>query len=139
MPDFPVSDAKRQQLAERMAKLGIKEEDLDESFTRSGGPGGQNVNKVETCVVLKHRPSGIIVKYQVTRSQAFNRFMARRILADELEARQQGAESVKQQTIWRIRKQKQKRSKRAKLKMLEQKHRRSEKKEMRGKVRSEEY
>ena len=139
MPDFPVSDAKRLKLQERMKGLGIKAEDLEEKFTRSGGPGGQNVNKVETCVVLKHTPSGIVVKYQVTRSQAFNRFMARRILADELESRQQGAESVKQQTIWKIRKQKQKRSKRAKLKMLEQKHHRAEKKQMRERVRPEEY
>jgi len=139
MPDFPVSDSKRQKLIDRMAKLGIKKEDLEENFTRSGGPGGQNVNKVETCVVLKHTPSGIVVKYQVTRSQAFNRFMARRILADELEARQQGSESAKQQMIWRIRKQKQKRSKRAKLKMLELKRRRAQKKEMRGRVGPEDY
>ncbi len=139
MPDFPVSDAKRLKLQERMKGLGITEGDLEEKFTRSGGPGGQNVNKVETCVILRHAPSGVVVRYQVTRSQAFNRFMARRILADEIESRKMGSERARQQKIWKIRKQKQKRSKRAKLKMLEQKHQRAQKKEMRRRGGPEDY
>jgi protein subunit release factor B len=131
MTDFPVSPAKQQALLDRMTRAGIKDEDLEESFTRSGGPGGQNVNKVETCVVLKHIPSGIVVRYQVTRSQGFNRFMARRLLVEELEARRLGAESARAQRIWRIRKQKAKRSKRAKDKILRDKHLHATKKELR--------
>lgn len=131
MPDFPVSIAKQRLLEERMARLGLREEDLDESFTRSGGPGGQNVNKVETAVHLVHKPTGVAVRYSVSRSQAFNRFMARRLLVDELEARKLGAESERQQTIWRIRKQKAKRSKRAKEKILRDKHHQADKKELR--------
>ena len=131
MPDFPVSVAKQQRLVERMARLGITEADFDESFTRSGGPGGQNVNKVETAVHLVHKPTGVAVKYSVSRSQGFNRFMARRLLVDELESRKMGAESERQQTIWKIRKQKAKRSKRAKEKILRDKHHQSDKKELR--------
>lgn len=134
MPDFPVSEAKRRNLRERMVRLGLKESDLEESFTRSSGPGGQNVNKVETCVVLRHLQSGLTVRYQVSRSQALNRFMARRILVDELEARRLGAESARQREIWRIRKRKALRSRRAKRKMLEAKRRHSMKKQLRGPV-----
>ena len=139
MLEFPVSEAKRKNLLERMERLGIREEDFEEKFMRSSGPGGQNVNKVETCVMLRHHPTGLIVRYQVTRSQAFNRFMARRLLVDELEARQQGAESARAQMIWKIRKQKARRSRRAKLKMLEDKHRLSSKKQLRGRVSPEDY
>ena len=131
MPDFPVSIAKQRLLEERMVKLGIDEADFDESFTRSGGPGGQNVNKVETAVHLVHTPTGIAIKYSVSRSQAFNRFMARSLLVDEIEARRMGAESARQQVIWKIRKQKAKRSKRAKEKILRDKHHQSDKKESR--------
>ncbi len=134
MPDFPVSEAKNRNLRERMARLGLSEADIDESFLRSSGPGGQNVNKVETCVRIKHIPTGIVVRYQVTRSQAFNRFMARRLLVDELEARKLGAESARAQTIWRIRRQKARRSRRAKRKILEQKRLHSEKKKLRGPI-----
>ncbi len=134
MPEFPVSEAKRRQLQERMIRLGLQESDLEEKFTRSSGPGGQNVNKVETCVVLRHVPTGLTVRYQVSRSQALNRFMARRLLVDELEARRLGAESARQQEIWKIRKRKALRSRRAKRRMLEAKRRHSIKKQLRGPV-----
>jgi len=70
MATFGVSPEKEQALAERMEKLGLREEDILEKFIRSGGHGGQNVNKVATCVYLKHLPSGVEVKCQQERSQA---------------------------------------------------------------------
>lgn len=125
---FGVSEEKEAALLARMESLGIRNEDLVETFVRSGGRGGQNVNKVATCVQLKHLPSGLEVKCQRERSQALNRYYARRILTDKLEALIRGEESALRQKIEKIRRQKRKRSKRAKEKMLEAKHRQSERK-----------
>ena len=121
---YPVSEKKQQGLAGQMARLGIRDEDLEESFVRSGGPGGQNVNKLSTCVVLKHKPTGLIVKCQQERTQSMNRYWARRMLAEKLEARILGRQSEEARRIAKIRRQKRKRSKRAKDKMLDakQKH-----------------
>jgi peptide chain release factor len=123
---------KEKALSERMERLGIRESDLVEKFIRSGGHGGQNVNKVATCVYLKHLPTGVEVKCQQERSQALNRFFARRILTDKIEAMVLGRQSEEQQRIAKIRRQKRKRSKRAKEKMLADKRRVSEKKKGRG-------
>ena len=131
MTGMPVSSDKERALAERLARLGIVDADLDEQFVRSGGAGGQNVNKVSTCVVLRHVPSGIAVKCQEERSQAMNRFLARRLLADRFEAQQQGAKDARVAEAERIRRQKRKRSKRAKEKMLAAKHVRAEVKSLR--------
>jgi protein subunit release factor B len=132
MPVFAVSPEKDKALAERMEKLGIRETDLVEKFVRSGGRGGQNVNKVATCVYLKHLPTGIEVKCQQERSQALNRFLARRILADKVEALIEGRRSAEEQRIAKVRRQKRKRSKRAKEKMLADKRHQSEKKKARS-------
>src|SRR5207247_7180611 len=76
-------------LAERMRRLGIREADLEETFARSSGPGGQHVNKVSTAVTLRHRPSGISVTVQDSRSQAVNRKLARERLLDAIEGAQE--------------------------------------------------
>jgi protein subunit release factor B len=126
MPQYPVRSEKEAALRDRMEKLGIREGDLIEKFVRSQGKGGQNVNKVETCVYLKHIPTGIEVKCQRERSQGLNRFLARRLLTDKIEARVKGAESAEEQRIAKLRRQKRKRSKRARMKMLDEKHRHAE-------------
>jgi len=128
---FPVKPEKERDLLERMAKLGLKDSDLEEKFVRSQGKGGQKVNKSATCVYLKHRPTGLEVKCQRERSQSLNRFLARRILVEKLEKMILGKESEEKQRLEKIRRQKRKRSKRAKEKMLQDKRHQSEKKERR--------
>ena len=135
---FPVSPKQQLALQEQMRRWGVREEDFEERFIRSSGPGGQNVNKVSTCVVLRHHPSGLEVRCQQERSQALNRFLARRILLDRLETQRLGALSDEARRIAKIRRQKRKRSKRAKEKMLAGKKLRAEKKSLRGKVASDE-
>ena len=132
MSIYPVSEKKRQELAVWMEKLGIREQDLEESFVCSGGPGGQNVNKVSTCVVLKHRPTGLIVKCQKERTQSLNRYWARRIITEKLEARILGRESEETQRIAKIRRQKRRRSRRAKDKMLDSKNKHGTLKKLRA-------
>ncbi len=135
MSAFPVSEGKRLQLEERMRKLGIFEADLDETFARSSGAGGQHVNKTSTCVMLLHLPTGTRVRCQQERSQAMNRFLARRWLCDKIEQEREGRRSAIEQEREKIRRQKRRRSRRAKEKMLRAKHERSEIKESRRKDR----
>jgi protein subunit release factor B len=131
---FSVSPEKESQLARRMAALGVREADLEESFVRSGGHGGQNVNKVATCVVLLHRPTGVQVKCQATRQQGLNRFLARRLLLDKIEEKQTGVVAAQRAEIEKIRRQKRRRSRRARNRMLDDKSRRADKKEGRRPV-----
>ncbi|MBI5100850.1 MAG: peptide chain release factor-like protein [Nitrospirae bacterium] len=131
---FSVSSAKEQELADKMAGLNIREEDIEESFIRSSGKGGQHVNKTSTCVYLKHIPTGIEVKCQEGRSQSLNRYRARVLLVKKIDQIQKGRESEEIQRIEKIRRQKRKRSKRSKEKMLADKRITSEKKKMRGAV-----
>jgi protein subunit release factor B len=125
---FGVSSKKEEALCEKMERLGIREEDIVEKFIRSSGHGGQKVNKTSTCVYLKHLPTEIEVKCQKERYQSLNRYYARKILADKIEANILGKESEEQQRIEKIRRQKRKRSKRAKEKMLDDKKKHSQKK-----------
>ena len=118
MSAFPVSAEKESQLAQRMAALGVSEAEIEESFVRSGGHGGQNVNKTSTCVMLLHRPTGLQVKCQETRQQGLNRFLARRLLLDKIEERKKGFVAAQRSDMERIRRQKRKRSRRAKQRML---------------------
>ncbi len=135
MSDFGISLEKEKALWEKMARLGIREQDIVESFIRSKGPGGQNVNKTSTCVYLKHLPTGIEVKCQKERSQVLNRYLARKILTNKIETMVMGRESSERQRIEKIRRQKRRRSRKAKLKVLEAKRRQGEKKAFRAPVR----
>jgi peptide chain release factor len=114
MSKFGVSLEKERALEARLLTLHIHEEDLEETFIRSSGPGGQHVNKTSTCVRLLHRPSGLSVKVQRSRSQGLNRFLARRLLADRLEQQLRGAESSQALQRDKIRRQKQRRVRRTK-------------------------
>jgi len=134
-----VSLGKEKSLRERMQALGVREQDIEEQFVRSSGAGGQKVNKTSSCVVLHHRPTGVRVKCQQERSQALNRFLARRILLDKIETKLRGAESTEQQEIARIRRQKRRRSRRAKQKLRADKRHQAEKKSTRAGVRPEHY
>ena len=125
---------KEKALQEKMRQLGVREEDIEEKFIRAQGPGGQNVNKVSSCVYLCHVPSGIEVKCQQERSQSQNRFFARQILLNKIESEILGKLSQERKRIEKIRRQKRRRSRRAKLKILESKRRHSTKKSLRGKV-----
>ncbi len=132
---MPVSSDKENALADRMLILGVAESDLEESFIRSSGPGGQKVNKSSSCVYLVHKPSGLSVKCQRERSQTLNRFLARRLLLDKIERQQKGFIEEERKKLEKIRRQKRKRSKRAQEKILAAKHQQSGKKTLRGKVR----
>ena len=126
---------KERALREMMARLGVREEDIEEKFIRSHGPGGQNVNKVSTCVLLRHLLTGIEVKCQKERSQAQNRYHARQLLLEKIECAILGKLSEEQKRIEKIRRQKRRRSRRAKLKMLESKRLHAAKKLLRVSVR----
>ena len=117
-----------------MDRLGVSESDFRETFIRSSGPGGQKVNKTSSCVQLLHVPTGLAVKCQQERSQALNRFLARRILLDRIERIQTGVVIAEKQRIEKLKRQKRRRSRRAQEKILEQKHIQSEKKSLRAKV-----
>jgi len=124
-------------LAARMERLGILDKDLDEHFIRGSGSGGQKINKTSSCVQLIHRPSHIEIRCQKTRSQADNRYWARRELCERIEEKVLGEKSKKQQAAEKIRRQKRRRSRRAKAKMLDAKTKQGQKKKLRGSVRPE--
>ena len=122
-------------LQEKMSRFGVREEDITEKFVRSQGPGGQNVNKVSSCVHLKHLPTGIEVKCREERSQYLNRQLARELLLKKIENAVLGKLSQERKRIEKIRRQKRRRSRRAKQKILEGKRLNAEKKKLRAPVR----
>lgn len=134
MGTFPVSLEKESQLTARMTALGVQESDLDESFVRSGGHGGQNVNKVSTCVMLLHRPTGIQVKCQNTRQQGMNRFIARKLLLDKIEERRRSAEAARRAERELLRRQKRRPSLGARKRNVESKRQQATKKAFRRSV-----
>ena len=122
-------------LEKKMLALGVREEDIVESFIRSSGPGGQNVNKSSTCVYLKHLPTGLEVKCQRQRSQLLNRNLARHILLSKIENRIKQGLLQKQSIKAKIMRKSRQKPKNVKLRMLEDKRRQSDKKSKRKKIR----
>ncbi len=116
---FGVTPQKEAELRKRMAACGVEEADLDERFVRSGGAGGQHVNKTATCVQLTHGPTGIEVKMQKARSQGLNRYYARKRLCELIEAESLGDQSPEARAREKIRKQKARRRRRTKGKTEE--------------------
>jgi len=113
MNPFGVTESKATALSVRMEACGIRDTDLQESFVRSGGPGGQHVNRTATCVVLKHEPTGTQVKMQQARSQGLNRYYARKRMCELFEAKESGTPTKEADRAARIRKQKARRRRRS--------------------------
>ena len=131
---MPLIVEKNQTLEKRMALLGVKEEDIVESFIRSSGPGGQNVNKTATCVYLKHLPTGLEVKCQRQRSQLLNRSLARHILLSKIEHKIQQDNLQRQSFKAKVMRRNRQKPKSIKLKILEDKRRHAQKKFVRRKI-----
>lgn len=112
MPDFAVSEEKNRWLHLKMAELGVSEDQLEESFVRSSGNGGQHVNKTSSAVQLRHKPTGISVVCMRERSQSVNRFLARRQLLERIEAAS-GTVTPEMKRIEKLRKQKDRRRRRS--------------------------
>lgn len=119
-------------IEERLHRLRIQPADLEESFARSSGPGGQHVNKVSTAVTLRHRPSGLSVTAQDARSQARNRKLALERLLDALERQREGARAKEQAERAKNRRRTSPRPRALKRKILETKRKRALLKKLRA-------
>jgi peptide chain release factor len=124
----------RDTLSERMRRLGIRDDDLEETFVRSSGPGGQNVNKVATAVTLRHRPSGVSVSVQDSRSQAVNRKLARERLLDAIQNAGEERRAAEIAEREKARRRKSPRPAALKRRILESKRKRSELKKQRARI-----
>ncbi|MFA5422863.1 MAG: peptide chain release factor-like protein [Phycisphaerae bacterium] len=112
MINFGITERKIKELERRMGDCELRESDIEEQFVRSGGAGGQKVNKSSTCVHLKHIPSGLAVKVQKSRSQGLNRYYARKQMCELLEDKLLGKNSPQAKRTDKIRKQKDRRRRR---------------------------
>lgn len=110
--NFGVTQKKQEELESRMAALGVREEDLQERYVRSSGPGGQKVNKTASCVYLKDLRTGLEVKMQRERSQGLNRYYARKRLCELIEQEELGTKSPAGLKAEKLRRQKQRRKRR---------------------------
>lgn len=122
------------EILQKAHELGVRQEDISEQFVTGSGSGGQKINKTSSCVLLKHIPSGTVVRCQKHREQSKNRQSAYKLLVLKIEEQIKGHKSELAQKIYKIKKQKQKRSKRAKEKILRDKAHKSEIKQQRGPV-----
>ena len=118
----------------RLALLGWSEDQIEESFARSSGPGGQHVNKVSTAVTLRHAPSGVAVTVQDSRSQSMNRQLARERLIEALEESSRAAKAQRQSAREKVRRQNRPRPRALKRRILEAKKKRGTVKKLRGRV-----
>lgn len=121
-----------------MAKLGIHEDDLIEKFILGSGKGGQNLHKTSSTVYLKHLPSGLEIKCQESRRRDDNRYFARMRLCEKLQALISDEKTKEQQAIEKIKRQKKRRSRRTKQKILADKSKHSAIKVLRQKPKSDE-
>jgi protein subunit release factor B len=129
---FTIED---ESLLKRMAKIGLRDEDIEESFIRGTGAGGQKINKTSSTVVLVHVPTGTEVRCQRERSQSVNRLVAREELCTKLENKLQAVRQEKRDVIEKKKRQNRKRPRGVKERILKTKHKRSDVKKQRGKVR----
>jgi protein subunit release factor B len=134
MTSFGISATKARELHDKMRDLNIFEKDIEEIFTRSSGPGGQNVNKVSTCVILRHLPTGIQVRSQQERSQGLNRYKARCQLVHKIEQKQKSRQQKIIHDLEKKKRQNRKRPRALKEKILEGKRQQSQTKISRRKV-----
>ena len=127
-----IKQSKWDSLRDEMKKYNLYDDDIIEKFVLGSGPGGQKVNKTHSCVYIKHIPSGIEVKSQKTRSREQNRFHARRELLEKVKEKIYLEETKRKKEANKIRKQKKRRSRKVKEKMLDEKKRRGDIKQKRS-------